>query len=166
MSRLGQWFTSYLANSIVACHDARIAERKAKQLVEEAAVGYLPAKLRAAVKAGLGRHLNHNERVQFGRMYTYVYSGTDVDALQADAKLRRAVRRLVPAGQAADSYALRRPILNKLREFNTQKQLLTAHPELTELVAWRRGEGPEPDRVKLRRALLRAGWPLRTVGGG
>lgn len=161
MSRLGLWFTSALANSITYHHDVRVAERKAKQIVKDASVEYMPAKLRAAVKAGLGEHLRSDERVQFGRCFTYVYSGTDVAKLESDAKVRRAVAKLMPTGKSADGYALRRPILEELRRFNTVKQLLTAHPELADLVAYRRDGAPEPDPVKLRRALLRAGWPLR-----
>lgn len=164
MSRLGVWFTSGLANSIVQHHDVRVAERKAKQIVLDAAPDYMPAKLRAVVRAGLGEHLRADERAQFGRCYAYVYSGTDITKLEADRKVQRAVARLMPAGRAADRYALRRPILEKLRSFNTVKQLLKAHPELAELVAYRRDGGPEPDPVKLRRALLRAGWPLRKGG--
>lgn len=158
------WFTSALANSIAQHHDVRVAERKAKQLVLDAAPDYMPAKLRAVIRAGLGKHLRTDERVEFGRCYTYVYSGTDVAKLQADRKVRRAVARLMPSGRAGDRYALRRPILEKLRSFSTVKQLLKAHPELAELVAYRRDGGPEPDPVKLRRALLRAGWPLRKGG--
>lgn len=164
MSRLGQWFTSELANSIVWHHDVRVSERKAKQIVLNAAPDYMPAKLRAVVRAGLGEHLRVDEHVQFGCCFTYVYSGTDIAKLEADQKVQRAVARLIPSGRAADTYALRRPILEKLRSFNTIKQLLKAHPELTELVAYRRNDGPKPDPAKLRRALLRAGWPLRKGG--
>jgi len=161
MSRISQSFRHRLGNRIVAKHDLRIARRKAEDLIQAVAVNYMPAKLRAVVKAGLQDCLRTDACVQFGDVYTYVYAGTDAVAMSRDANLRRQVLRLVPKKARSDSWTLRRPIMQRLAAFDTYKQLTDAHPELAELISHLRYGTPEPDGDKLRRKLLRAGWELR-----
>lgn len=163
MSRISQSFRARLANRIAALHISRINRRKAESLIVAASVDYLPLKLRAVVRAGLGEHLRRDDRVAIGGATAYVYSGAAVGLLAADPNLNRQVHRLAPTSPRTDTWTLRRPILQKLQGLSTFKQLLTAHPELTELVAFLRDSGPEPDQDALRRKLVRAGWPLTAV---
>lgn len=158
MARITQGDRYRIERTLVEMHSHRINERKARALVAERSVQYLPKKLRAVVAAGYGPHLKQQLHVVVGRTTAYVYDATDVVALAADAELRSAVLRLVHPDVNTGRY--RHPIVQRFVGLDTYPKLLAAYPELTELCAWVKHEGPEPDLAKLRRKLLRAGWPL------
>lgn len=159
MPRLTDYHRNAMVRTLSRLHENHIKDERARRLILDTSTEYLPPKIRNFVKAGFGAHMTR-EYASFRNVTSApVYSGADVEKMQADKVLRRKLSRLKPS--PGNSFAVRMALRSRLDGFNTTKQLLDTYPELQPLVLRVVHFGAEPDLTKLRRALLKAGWPLR-----
>lgn len=168
MPRLSQSDKHRIRNRIMSLHYSRIAKARAEELVASFAPIHMPACLRTVIRKGLADCLETGCAVEVDGFRTWTYRGVNAESLAADRDLIKRLRTVYPKRMRVNSHHLewraRREIMGRIERYTTHAACLKAFPELQPIFDSMHGERLNADqKTKLRRKLLRAGWPLNSA---
>ena len=157
MARVNRRLIGVWAQRIASLSSGHMARERAKQTLRDAIDVALPAPHRNMIRRGYANHLRYGHYV-VGRVGVAHYAGADPQKLADDAQLRSKLQRQYPRKlYLQDTMPLRRAVMGRLSDCRTPAAILATYPELAPLAG---DDWPDADKTKVRRALIKAGWPI------